>query len=472
MKKKFIFGIFIFLIIIAVLSGCGGGRGKGGSGEGGKTVKYTLNIAVENGPGCSVAPASGSAYSAGTVVGLVPAGLANYVFHCWGGPNGAEVVENKIVMNGNKSITAVFIELKNLTVEVEPDGAGSVAARLLSGTEEEQTVELTAIAGPGYEFSRWSGGLSGNPATITLTGPTTVTVYFESVISGQVAGKNTGRGISGITITAGERTAVTDSDGYWKIKGVSFPVTVIPSTPTYLGAVFSPASETANAATAADIRFGLQAYEHVWSLGESESGERQFLCPNGVAVDGDGNIYVADTNYNRIRKFSSGGFFQAQWGSLGSGEGEFDYPHGVAVDGYGNIYVADTNNHRIQKFSAGGVFQAQWGSEGSGEGEFAYPLGVAVDGYGNSYVVDTNNYRIQKFSSGGLFQAQWGSKGSGEGEFNYAHGVAVDRYGISILRMVLINASRSSVPAVSSKPSGGILAYPVGWRWTGTAMSM
>jgi hypothetical protein len=72
--------------------------------------------------------------------------------------------------------------------------------------------------------------------------------------------------------------------------------------------------------------------------------------PRAVAVDTSGNVYVADTNNDRIQKFTSDGTFLTTWGSEGSGDGQFDWPSGVAVDASGNVYVADRGNDRIQKF--------------------------------------------------------------------------------------------------------------------------
>ena len=66
----------------------------------------------------------------------------------------------------------------------------------------------------------------------------------------------------------------------------------------------------------------------------------------------------------------------------------FYYPLGVAVDGNGNIYVADSNNYRIQKFTSGGQFVATWGSRGEEEGEFNDPAHVAVDDSDYVYVAD------------------------------------------------------------------------------------
>ena len=90
--------------------------------------------------------------------------------------------------------------------------------------------------------------------------------------------------------------------------------------------------------------------------------------------------------------------FVAKWGSEGSGDGQFNQPYSVAVDGQGNVYVAEAGNDRIQKFSGDRRFITKWGSEGSGDGQFDDPSGVAVDGQGNVYVADYENTRIQKFS--------------------------------------------------------------------------
>lgn len=118
--------------------------------------------------------------------------------------------------------------------------------------------------------------------------------------------------------------------------------------------------------------------------------------------------------------------FQATWGSAGSGEGQFQGPQAIASDGQGNVYVADTNNHRIQKFSSAGTFLLAWGSAGTSDGQFQGPQGVAVDSAGNVYVADTMNHRIQKFDSSGAFLTKWGSQGPGDDQFNWPRGLAID----------------------------------------------
>jgi DNA-binding beta-propeller fold protein YncE len=69
-----------------------------------------------------------------------------------------------------------------------------------------------------------------------------------------------------------------------------------------------------------------------------------------MGIDSSDNIYVADTNNNRIQKFDPDGKFLLKFGSGGYRAGEFSGPSGIAVDSSGNVYVTDTYNHRVQKF--------------------------------------------------------------------------------------------------------------------------
>ncbi|WMT40456.1 S-layer homology domain-containing protein [Paenibacillus sp. D2_2] len=100
-------------------------------------------------------------------------------------------------------------------------------------------------------------------------------------------------------------------------------------------------------------------------------------------------------------------------GGPGSELGEFDEPNGVAIDGLGNVYVADSNNHRIQKLNLATDQWIKWGKDydgpnvpkygyGSELGEFDYPTGVTIDRMDNVYVADYGNNRIQKLGDDGL----------------------------------------------------------------------
>jgi hypothetical protein len=169
-----------------------------------------------------------------------------------------------------------------------------------------------------------------------------------------------------------------------------------------------------------------QAPAYITQWGTSGSGDGQFNRPWGIAVDGGGNVYVADTDNHRIQKFTSSGTYLTRWGTHGHTDGQFYYPYNVAVDASGNVYVADTDNERIQKFTNDGTYVTQWGTRGSGDGQFYGPDGVAVDASGNVYVGDYD--RIQKFTSSGTYVTQWGSSGTGNGQFSGTR-VAVDGSG-------------------------------------------
>ncbi len=110
-----------------------------------------------------------------------------------------------------------------------------------------------------------------------------------------------------------------------------------------------------------------------------------------VAVGPTGLVYVAGGN--GIQRFDAGGTYQPEWDT---GNAQFNDPCGVAVAGNGLVYVADTYNDRIQRFDADGTYQTKWGSEGTGNGQFNWPKGVAVAPTGLIYVSDSND-RIQRF---------------------------------------------------------------------------
>ena len=86
----------------------------------------------------------------------------------------------------------------------------------------------------------------------------------------------------------------------------------------------------------------------------------------------------------------------------------FRYPHGLAVDGAGRVYVADSGNQRIQVFTPDGEYIREWGGYGEKQGRFVWPRGVAIDASGRVYVADSGNARIQKFTASGQFVAKWG----------------------------------------------------------------
>ena len=163
--------------------------------------------------------------------------------------------------------------------------------------------------------------------------------------------------------------------------------------------------------------------------GGSGSGPGRFAFPVSVATDASGSVFVADSENNRIQKFTESGQFVAQWGTAGAGPGQFATPESIATDAAGNVYVADKGNFRVQKFTSEGAFVGQWGSHGSGAGQFETTEGIATDSAGNVYVADAGNARIDKFSSAGAFLTSWGGLGTGPGRLDSPDSVATDAAG-------------------------------------------
>jgi DNA-binding beta-propeller fold protein YncE len=161
-------------------------------------------------------------------------------------------------------------------------------------------------------------------------------------------------------------------------------------------------------------------------IGHSGTLPGEFRNPHGLAGDDAGNIWVADTDNNRIQKLTHAGQHIIHFGHKGSGNGELNSPYGVFVDRNGTVLVADTGNHRIQRFSRTGEFIQAFGSQGSQPGQFFYPQSLITDATGNIYVADFGNHRIEKFTSDGKFVTAWGQLGSKPGQFNYPSSLAID----------------------------------------------
>jgi sugar lactone lactonase YvrE len=179
----------------------------------------------------------------------------------------------------------------------------------------------------------------------------------------------------------------------------------------------------------------------------------RFRNPWGVAVESDGDIVVADSSNDTIRKvLPSGTVFTAagQAGSIGSVDGygnnaQFNNPSAVAEDASGNLFISDSGNHVIRKITPSRVVSTFAGSAGNagsvdGNGEsarFWNPQGVAVDGVGNVYVADTGNNTIRKITPMGQVSTIAGLPGPGgfadgpgaQARFNGPAGIAVTKDG-------------------------------------------
>jgi sugar lactone lactonase YvrE len=194
---------------------------------------------------------------------------------------------------------------------------------------------------------------------------------------------------------------------------------------------------------------GLSAQTVVYT-GRSTLGSG-FLGPQGVAVDGSGNVYVADTYNNAVKEILAvGGSIPANptISTLGSG---FNTPGGVAVDGSGNVYVADSFNSAVKEILAvGGSIPPSPTIRTLGSG-FTLPHGVTVDGSGNVYVADINTGVYEMLAVGGSIPASPTIRKLGSG-FTNPYGVTVDGSGNVYVADYLNNAVKEMVAVGGSIP--------------------
>jgi len=160
------------------------------------------------------------------------------------------------------------------------------------------------------------------------------------------------------------------------------------------------------------------------------------FLPLGIAVDGKGNLYIAESGTSRIRMVTPAGTIStvAGNGTAGyAGDGgpaplaKLNAPFGVAVDKSGNLYIADYDNYRIRKVTPDGIISTVAGNGIAGyagdggravDAEINVPTGVAVDNAGNIYIADAINERIRRVTPGGIISTVAGNGGaiySGDG---------------------------------------------------------
>jgi tripartite motif-containing protein 71 len=153
--------------------------------------------------------------------------------------------------------------------------------------------------------------------------------------------------------------------------------------------------------------------ETLKSIAGYGSANGQVTSPLDLAVDSSGNLWVADTGNDRLQKFDpTGAFVKAiPLGGLAN-------PWGIDAAASGNVWVAEAGHHRVSLYDSEGELLERFGSQGTGEGQFQHPADVEVDFRGYVWVADAVNDRVQIFDRGGEYLTEFGAHGTGPGQLD------------------------------------------------------
>jgi arabinan endo-1,5-alpha-L-arabinosidase len=311
-------------------------------------------------------------------------------------------------------------------------GNYAVAVTNAAGTAVSNSATLTVQTGSGYTVSTLagqaaaSGGADGTGSAARFSSPADVAVDSAGSLYAADTYNNSIRKITSVGVVSTVATGFNHPSG----------VAVDGSGNLYV-------ADTDN-----------NSIRKITSAGVVSILATGFNGPSGIAADTAGNVYVAETLSHTIRKVSSSGAVTLVAGTAGSSgsadgtgsAGSFYGPQGLALDSSGNLYVADTNNDTIRKVvvSTGAVttVAGQAGASGNLNGtgsqaRFYFPSGVAVDTAGNLFVADTDNSTIREITSSGVVSTlagQPGTTGSADGvdsaaRFNFPAGITVSSSG-------------------------------------------
>ncbi len=339
----------------------------------------------------------------------------------------------------------------NRTSKVDPEG--NKTEWTYDGTHDVLTETK-----PGGEKTTITRDEHGNPTVISRPAPgsTTQETHYEYSSHGQPTSMTDplGRKWAYEYDSAGDRTSETDPEGdkqTWGYDEDSQQVSAVAPRGNVSGAApvaFTTTTERDSWGRPVKIVEPPREPSYNSSFGSSGSGNGQFEFPSLEALTPSGNLWVVDSNLDRLQEFNTKGEYVAQFGSAGTGDGQFKFPFGIAINKTtGDIYVSDRENYRIQEFSSTGTFirtfgygvtdgaekyeictsSCRAGITGSGVGQFHYPDGIAIDSGGNLWVVDEVNDRLEKISENGEYINEYGSKGTGNGQLSEPVAIAYDK---------------------------------------------
>ena len=147
------------------------------------------------------------------------------------------------------------------------------------------------------------------------------------------------------------------------------------------------------------------------SFGHKGENAGEFIYPNGIAIDNDKKVFVADMGNHRVQILSWEGRHLGSFGGKGSLDSQLVHPWGLSLDSNGNVIVADRGNKLIKIFTPDGRFVMKIG----GQGSFSEPIHCVQ---GGEYFIVSDSSCIKVFNREGHFLYKFGKQGEGDGEFN------------------------------------------------------
>ena len=387
-------------------------------------------------------------YANGQVATVVASASSGYTFVKW--TESGNVVwpspSYAFTVNSNRDLVANFTPAI-YTVTPSAGANGSIIPNTPLAVTYGGSVAFTATPADGYVVDQWlvNGLTVADGVNYTLTNvaaDTSVQVTFQLTPSESYSFIT----LAGVTGHGGTNNGTGNAARFYYPNGVAIDTN---------GNVYvvEPYNDTIRKVTAAGVVTTLAGLAGSFGSSNGTGSDGRFYYPYGVAVDTNGNIYVADTFNHTIRKVTTAGVVTTLAGLAGSSgtndgtgsDARFYEPGGVAVDTNGNVYVADTVNNAIRKVTAAGVVTTLAGFAGSSgtnngtvsDARFYHPYGVAVDTNGNVYVADTGNNTIRMVTAAGVVTTLAGLAGSSGGangtgsaaRFYNPNGVAVDADG-------------------------------------------
>jgi sugar lactone lactonase YvrE len=402
---------------------------------------------------------NGSAYvySAGSVVQLTANANPGYHFVNWSGDVSGSAATTAVTMNGNKSVSANFASgdpnMGTITVTIQPPEAAAAGVTWGFNANDYRA--------SGTSYSTWpatywiflhgtNGWVVGGGGWVTITaGQTTNVTFAASSTTGSIIGNDPRTYFT----LAGAVTNYGSADGFGSAARFGNPWSPIVDS---IGNVYvaDAWSDTIRKITPSGLVSTFAGQAGVQGSADALVGTNaSFNNPFGLAIDSSNNLYVADTGNYIIRKITPSGAVSTLAGSAGNpgsanGTGnsaQFNFPLGVAVDTNGNVYVAEGSNEDIRKITPAGLvttFAGLAGSYGTADGtgsaaRFNWPSSLAMDANGNLFVADNENSTIRKITPAGVVTTIAGFPGSGgaaDGTGNVArfynpNGLAVDAAG-------------------------------------------